>query len=137
MALLNKKTNIHRAEESKFVLIFWWGIPFKAEIKVFEFPNMSFKCNHAEREIIWRVFVIVISDARGFHLGGRLKPSLLCESFFLSNLAENLRPKFFFHFFNRKITQIGKFFSPFQLKNRPQFPFLKKLIDHKNNVDNV
>ena len=43
----------------------------------------------------------------------------------------------FFHFFNRKITQIGKFFLPFQLKNRPQFPFLKKLIDHKNNVDNV
>ena len=117
MALLNKKTNIHIAEESKFVFIFWWGIPFKAEIKVFEFPNMSFKCNHAEREIIWRVFGIVISDARGFHLGERLKPSLRCESFFLSNLAEN--------------------FLPFQLKNRPQFPFLKKLIDHKNNVDNV
>ena len=136
MALLNKKTNIHSAEESKFVLIFLWGIPFKAEIEVFEFPNMSFKCNHAEREIIWHVFVIVISDARGFHLGGPLKPSLLCESFFLSNLAGNLRPKFFFHFFNRKITQIF-FFLPFQLKNRPQFPFLKKLIDHKNNVDNV
>ena len=68
MALLNKKTNIHSAEQSKFVLIFLWGIPFKAEFKVFEFPNMSFTCNHAEREIIWRVFVIVISDARGFYL---------------------------------------------------------------------
>ena len=78
MALLNKKTNIHSAEESKFVLIFLWGIPFKAEIEVFEFPYMSFKFNHAEREIIWRFFVIVISDARGFHLGWATKtlPSL-------------------------------------------------------------
>ena len=123
MALLNKKTNIHSAEESKFVLIFLWGIPFKAEIEVFEFPNMSFKFNYAERESIWRVFVIVISDARGFHLGGPLKPSLRCESFFLK--------------FSRKFTAEIFFFLTFQLKNRPQFPFLKKLIDHKNNVDNV
>ena len=102
MALLNKKTNIHSAEESKFVLIFLWGIPFKAEIEVFEFPYMSFKCNHAEREIIWHVFVIVISDARGFHLGGPLKPSLRCESFFLKFSRKFTAEIFFFIFLTGK-----------------------------------
>ena len=48
---------------------------------------MSFKCNQTKREVIWRVFVSVISDALGSDLVGRLKPPLRCKSFLLLNFV--------------------------------------------------
>ena len=48
---------------------------------------MSFKCNQAKREVIWRVFVSVISDALGSDLFGRLKPPLRCKYFLLLNFV--------------------------------------------------
>ena len=48
---------------------------------------MSFKCNQTKREVIWRVFVSVISDALGSDLVGRLKPPLRCKYFLLLNFV--------------------------------------------------